>query len=370
MTASPAQQPGIACVWMRGGTSKAAFFDAADLPPQGRARDAVLLAAMGHQDSRQIDGIGGGTPLTTKVAIVSPSLRDDSDVDYLFAQILPAQSRVDYAPTCGNILAAVGPYAIEHGWVPAQANETAVRIFMVNTQARCTAMVPTDEGTVRYVGPAHISGVPGTASAIFLHFADIVGSSCGSLFPTGYHTDHLLDTEVTCIDHGMPVVIIRADDCGITGYESPADLDGNVELKGRIESIRLLAGERMGLGDVSDKVIPKVTLVASPREGGICATRTFIPHRCHDAIGVLGAVSVATSMLYADTVTASLSVAPPCEINDLTVEHPTGDFGVRLMRDHAVGDPVGAALMRTARALFRGHVLLPPSLEGSLKQLA
>jgi 4-oxalomesaconate tautomerase len=359
MTAFSSHQVGIPCTLMRGGTSKAAFFDAADLPPPGTERDALLLAAMGYPDARQIDGIGGGTPLTTKLAIVSPSQASDNDVDYLFGQVVAAESRIDYTPTCGNILAAVGPYAIEKGWVAASGNETSVRIFMVNTQARCTATVTTLDGAVMYAGAARISGVPGIAAPIFLHFADILGSSCGSLFPTGQHRDRILETDVTCIDHGMPVVLIRASDCGITGYEAPAELDANATLKARIEAIRIIAGERMGLGDVSNKVIPKVTLVAPPREGGTCSTRTFIPRKCHAAIGVLGAVSVATSALYPDTVTSIFCVAPLTAVTDLAIEHPTGIFGVRLFRDGASAELTGAALMRTARALFHGQVFVP-----------
>jgi len=359
MLASLSHQTGIPCTLMRGGTSKAAFFDAADLPPPGAARDTLLLAAMGYPDTRQIDGIGGGTSLTTKLAIVSPSKDGDNDVDYLFGQVVPTEGRIDYAPTCGNILSAVGPYAIEKGWVAAKADETPVRIFMVNTQARCTATVTTTDGAVVYAGNARISGVPGTAAPIFLHFADILGSSCGSLFPTGRRRDRILDTDVTCIDHGMPVVLIRASDCGITGYEPPAKLDANAALKMQIEAIRVIAGERMGLGDVTDKVVPKVTLVAPPREDGMCCTRTFIPRKCHDAIGVLGAVSVATSALYPDTVTSPFCVAPSKPVTDLVIEHPTGDFGVRLFRNAASGELAGAALMRTARALFHGQVLVP-----------
>jgi 4-oxalomesaconate tautomerase len=276
--------------------------------------------------------------------------------------VVPTESRIDYAPTCGNILAAVGPFAIAKGWLAASGDETPVRIFMVNTQARCTATVPTADGAVTYAGTTRISGVPGTAAPIFLRFADILGSSCGRLFPTGRHRDRILDTDVTCIDHGMPVVLIRASDCGITGYEPPAELDANAALKARIEVIRLVAGKRMGLGDVSDKVIPKVTLVAAPREGGMCCTRTFIPHRCHEAIGVLGAVSVATAGLYPDTVTSIFCVAPSTAVTDLVVEHPTGEFGVRLFRDGASGELTSAALMRTARALFEGRVWVPSNL--------
>lgn len=369
MHASTSDQIGLTCSLMRGGTSKAAFFAATDLPPPGAERDALLLAAMGHGDARQIDGIGGGTPLTTKLAIVAPSQEADIDVDYLFGQVVASESRIDYTPTCGNILAAVGPYAIERGWVTPAGDETPVRIFMLNTQACCTAMVPTVNGKVRYAGDVPISGVPGTAAPIYLRFTGIIGSSCGSLFPTGQRLDRFHDTDVTCIDHGMPVVIIRAADVGVSGYEPPAELDADTALKQRIERIRLSAGECMGLGDVTDKVVPKVTLVTSPRQGGTCCTRTFIPHRCHDAIGVLGAVSVATAALYPDTVIGKLGGARPGSFTDLVIEHPTGDFGVRLFHDEASGDLTGAALLRTARALFHGQVMVPATTQKPLAQV-
>jgi len=352
-------QTAVPCTLMRGGTSKAAFFRAADLPPAGPDRDALLLAAMGHPDVRQIDGIGGGTSLTTKVAIVSPSQRDDCDVDYLFAQVVPAESRVDYAPTCGNSLAAVGPFAIEQGWVAASGTQTTVRIHMCNTQARCTATVPTRDGAVSHAGHAHISGVPGTAAPIYLRFQDILGSTCGSLFPSGHQHDTCDGIDVTCIDHGMPVVLMRAQDLGIRGDESPAELDAQTELKRRIETIRRQAGRLMGLGDVADKVIPKVTLLSPPRNAGHCSTRTFIPHKCHDAIGVLGAVSVASATLYPDTVAQAFRPVGDGPVLDVAIEHPTGVFDVRLFRSATDASLEGAALMRTARALFHGHVLVP-----------
>lgn len=349
-------QIAVPCTLMRGGTSKAAFFRANDLPPAGAERDAWLLAAMGHPDTRQIDGIGGGTALTTKLAIVSPSQRGDSDVDYLFGQVVPAEDRIDYAPTCGNILAAVGPFALEQGWVPARDGETPVRIFMQNTGARCTATLATRDGGPVYAGSARISGVPGTAAPVYLRFHDILGSTCGSLFPSGRPRDVCDGIEVTCIDHGMPVVLLRARDLGLRGDEAPAELDARAELKLRIEAIRRQAGRLMGLGDVADKVIPKVTLLSPPQTGGHCSTRSFIPHTCHDAIGVLGAVSVASAMLYPDTV--AHGYCPGDGMLDVVIEHPSGSFEVRLIRS-ASGSLEGAALLRTARALFRGNVLVP-----------
>ena len=348
----------IPCVLMRGGTSKAAFFRAEDLPADRAARDRCLLAAMGHGDARQIDGLGGGHPLTTKVAIVSRSADARADVDYLFAQVVAAESRVDTAPTCGNILAGVGPFAIEQGLVAAADGETAVRIRMVNTESFCTAIVRTPGGRVIYSGDTRISGVPGSAAPVLLRFSDIAGSSCGALLPTGRARDLVDGVPVTCIDNGMPVLLIAAASVGVSGYEPPAELDANVELKSRIEAIRLEAGPLMGLGDVRNKVVPKVTLVAPALDGGAVHTRTFIPRVCHEAIGVLGAVSVATACLLEGSVAAPFVARSGERVRDLSIEHPSGEFTVRLELDESGGEVVSAALLRTARALFRGEVLI------------
>jgi 4-oxalomesaconate tautomerase len=355
----------LPCTWMRGGTSKAAFFHAKDLPAEPAARDALILAAMGHAEPRQIDGIGGGHPLTTKVAIVSPSADPRADVDYLFGQVVATESRIDYAPTCGNILSGVGPFALDEGLVPAQQGQSVVRIRMVNTDACCSAVVQTPGGRVRYSGDTAISGVPGHGAPVELRFSDILGSSCGALLPTGEARERIDGVEVTCIDNGMPVVLMRAADLGATGDETPAELDADAALKARIESIRLQAGRRMGLGDVSAKVVPKMTLVSPARAGGTLNTRTFIPRKCHDAIGVLGAVSVASACVVPGTVMQGLcavATGPALHLHDLSVEHPTGEFTVRLLMDATGRDIAGAALLRTARPLFRGHVLVP-SLE-------
>ena len=348
----------IPCTLIRGGTSKAAFFRAEDLPADAAERDRWLLAAMGHGDARQIDGLGGGNPLTTKVAIVSVSADPRADVDYLFAQVVATESRIDTAPTCGNILAGIGPFAIEQGLVAATSPVTAVRIRMVNTHSFCTAIVNTPDGRVDYAGDTRISGVPGTAAPVLLSFSDIAGSSCGALLPTGHARDIIDGVPVTCIDNGMPVLLIRADSLGVTGYESPAALDVNAELKARIEAIRLVAGPAMGLGDVRNKVVPKVTLIAPAIDGGAVHTRTFIPKVCHEAIGVLGAVSVATACLIEGSVAAEVVTPSASHVRDLSIEHPSGEFTVRLELDEHDGSVVSAALLRTARALFRGEVLI------------
>ena len=357
-------QTAVPCVLMRGGTSKGTYYLASDLPADPATRDRVLLAVMGSPDPRQIDGVGGANPLTSKVAIVSRSTRPDADVDYLFAQVV-VDGGVDTSPTCGNILAGVGPFAIEHGLVAAREGSTDVRIYMVNTQSLCVATVLTPGRTVRYDGDARISGVPGSAAPIMLSFSDIAGSSCGALLPTGKAVDIIDGVPVTCIDNGMPVIVIAAKDLGRSGYESPEALNADAELKARIESIRLEAGPMMNLGDVTRKVVPKITLVAPPRDGGAICTRTFIPKVAHEAIGVLGAVSVATACVLPGSPAAAITGLPPTSAGLISVEHPTGEFTIDLEtreRADAGVDILKAALLRTARALFAGNALVPASV--------
>ena len=358
-----AQTP-VPCVLMRGVTSKGTYFLASDLPADPATRDRVLLAVMGSPDPRQIDGVGGANPLTSKVAIVSRSTRPDADVDYLFAQVV-VDGGVDTSPTCGNILAGVGPFALERGLVAAREGSTDVRIYMVNTQSLCVATVLTPGGRVRYDGDARISGVPGSAAPIMLSFSDIAGSSCGALLPTGRPVDIIDGVAVTCVDNGMPVIVMAASELGRSGYESPEALNGDAELKARIEGIRLKAGPMMNLGDVTKKVVPKITLVAPPRDGGAICTRSFIPRVAHEAIGVLGAVSVATACVLPGSPAAAIARLPAMPARLISVEHPTGEFTIDLeTRERADGnvDIVKAALLRTARALFAGDALVPASV--------
>jgi 4-oxalomesaconate tautomerase len=352
---------------MRGGTSKGAFFVKDDLPADTAARDRVLLAAMGSPDPRQIDGIGGAHPLTSKVAIVSRSTRPDADLDYLFAQVVVDEARVDVSPTCGNMLAGVAPFALERGLVTVDAVDDSarrVRIFMVNTESLCEARIETESGAARYDGAARISGVPGASAPVLLTFLDTEGSSCGSLLPTGNAVDMIDGVAVTCIDNGMPVVVIDARDLGRTGYETCAELNADADLKARIESIRLQVGPRMNLGDVTRKVVPKMTLVAPAREGGTICSRTFIPHVCHEAIGVLGAVSVATACVLPGSVAARCSSVVGGDRKLVSVAHPPGEFSVELeTRASPRGvDVLSAALLRTTRALFDGCVLVPSAV--------
>lgn len=346
---------GIRCMWMRGGTSKGGYFLAADLPADTAERDAFLLRMMGSPDDRQIDGMGGADPLTSKIAVVKASERDDADVDYLFLQVFVDQAIVTDAQNCGNILAGVGPFAIERGLVEAQGDETSVRIFMQNTGQIATARVATPDRKVSYVGDARIDGVPGHSAPVPITFEDTAGSSCGALLPTGNTVDLIDGIEVTLIDNGMPVVIMRASDMGISGTESREALEANDELRVKLESIRLKAGPMMNLGDVKEKSVPKMTMVSPATHGGALSTRTFIPHRCHASIGVLGAVSVATAAVLPGSPATEVATLPEGTRKTLAVEHPIGEMTVILDMDDA-GKLGPAALLRTARKLFDGMV--------------
>ncbi|MFI1092241.1 4-oxalomesaconate tautomerase [Streptomyces sp. NPDC020917] len=352
-------QPGLPCMVMRGGTSKGAYFLARDLPADPRERDELLLRIMGSPDPRQIDGIGGAHPLTSKVAVMSASASPDADIDYLFLQLGVDTAHVSDRQNCGNILAGVGQFAVERGLFPAADTETRVRIRMVNSGSLATATFPTPGGQVEYAGATAISGVPGTAAPVLLDFAGTEGSACGSLLPTGHVSDVVDGVPVTCVDNGMPVVIARAADLGVTGYETPAQLAGDTALLDRIQSLRLRAGTLMGLGDVGEAPVPKTTLVAAPRYGGAVTTRTFIPLRPHESIGVLGAITVATALSMDGAVGREL-LAPPAAGEALGIEHPTGRLDVAVELD---GDGAGggvrvrrSAVVRTARKLFDGTV--------------
>ncbi len=352
-------QKAIPTVVMRGGTSKGLYFDRDDLPSHLAARDALLLAAMGSPDERQIDGMGGAHPLTSKVAVISKATEDDVDVDYLFLQVVVDRELVSDGQNCGNILAGVGPYAIERGLVPANDGETTVRIRMLNTGGIAIATVQTPGGEVTYDGDARIDGVPGTAAPLMLDFADVAGSSCGALLPSGNARDDIDGVAATLIDNGMPVVVMNAADFSKRGDEPPAELEADDALKAKVEVIRLAAGRLMNLGDVRDKTVPKMCLVSPARDGGAIATRTFIPQRVHDAIGVLGAASVAAACCIPGSV--AFDVAGRCEGGKLDIEHPTGRFTVDIDVAHIDGEYRirRSALLRTARKLMDGHVYVP-----------
>jgi 4-oxalomesaconate tautomerase len=360
-------QHAISCLFMRGGTSRGPFFNAADLPSDIAARDRVLLNVMGSPDRRQIDGLGGAHPLTSKVGIVSRSSRPGVDLEFLFAQLQPDSDTVDTTPNCGNMLAAVVPFALETGLATSQGDVTTLRVLTLNTDMACDISVQTPDGQLRYDGDACIDGVPGTSAPISINFLDTAGSVCSGLLPTGHVCDRVqldatLAIDVTCIDNGMPMVLLRADAVGRTGRESVAALNADVELKSTLEALRLRCGELMGLGDVTSKTYPKMCLIAAPTAGGSLATRCFIPHVCHDAIGVLAAVTVATACVLEGSVAQGLALVPAGVIKQISVEHPSGEFSVELETDPANPQTVQrAALLRTARLIMRGEVMVSKS---------
>lgn len=365
-------QTAIPCSFIRGGTSRGPFFLASDLPADVPTRDRVLLAVMGSPDRRQIDGLGGAHPLTSKVGIVSKSSTPGVDVDFLFAQLQPDKDTVDTTPNCGNMLAGVVPFAIECGLIKVQGDTTTARVLTLNTNMQCDVTVQTHGGQVSYTGDARIDGVPGSAAAITINFLDTAGSVCSGLLPTGQVRDRItvvgagfeaFTLDVTCIDNGMPLVIFKAADVGRTGYESVAELNADDELKCRLEALRLQISLTMGLGDVTHKNYPKMTLIAPPLQGGTISTRSFIPHVCHDAIGVLAAVTVGTACVLKGSVCDGVAVMHASEATTVSVEHPTGEFSVALALDPANPQKVTkAALLRTARLIMRGEVMVPASV--------
>ncbi|MCX5398995.1 4-oxalomesaconate tautomerase [Streptomyces sp. NBC_00102] len=355
----------VPCMLMRGGTSKGAYFLAGDLPDAPAERDDLLLRVMGSPDPRQIDGLGGAHPLTSKVAVVSPSDHPDADVDYLFLQVAVDEPVVSARQNCGNLLAGVGPFAVERGLVQAGADRTTVRIRMVNTGDLAVAGFATPDRRVDYAGSTVLSGVPGAAAPVVVEFPP----GAGALLPTGRVRDTVAGTPVTCVDNGMPTVLIAAADLrgtGITGYETPADLEENTALAARLQEIRLAAGPLMGLGDVSGATVPKLSLLAPPADGGTVTTRTFIPVRCHTSIGVLGAASVAAGLLVPGNVGESVARLPT-DGGPVRIEHPTGflDVAVSVTPGGDGGEPgvpvAGrTAVVRTARKIFDGTVFARP----------
>jgi hypothetical protein len=353
----------IPCTLMRGGTSKGPFFHAADLPADPAERDRVLLAAMGSPHARQIDGIGGGDTLTSKVVIVSPSSRPGIDIEYLFAQVSVETSTVDTTPNCGNMLSGVGPFALENGLVRALDPVTTLRILNLNTGKVVEAAVHTPGGRVTYDGPARIDGVPGSGAAIVLNFLDAAGAKTGRLFPTGQRTDVIDGVEVSCVDFSSPLVFVPAVALGRTGYESKRELDADSVLKGRLESIRLQAALMAGLGDARDKVLPKIALVAPPQGRGVIASRYFTPWNCHSAFAVTGALCLAATASTPGTVVHRLARFYRDDPTLVTIEQPAGTLDIRMQPapESSAADPVFAAagLVRTARRLFQGMVHVP-----------
>ncbi len=354
------RQTAIPYLFMRGGTSRGPYFNRRDLPSDLTDLSRVLIAVVGSGHAINIDGIGGGNAVTTKVAMLSRSDDEWADVDYFFAQVSVQSRQVDYEPSCGNILTGVGPAAIEMGLVDARSDATVVRIRAVNTGSRIESVVQTPGGHVEYDGDASINGVPGTASPVLLKFMDVVGSKTGALFPSGVASEVIDDIAVSCVDVAMPMVMARADAFGLTGAESPEELDANTELMQRLEHIRLQAGQRMGLGDVSESVIPKIGLLSAPAAGGTIRARYFMPWNCHPSMAVTGSQCVAACALAPDSVACDLACTN-ADSSTISIEHPSGAIELELDYDCTDGNLClnSAGLTRTARLLARGEVMIP-----------
>lgn len=363
-----ASQTGIPCILMRGGTSKGPFFYAKDLPQDEATRNKVLLSILGSPHRRQIDGIGGAHSLTSKVGIVDICETGEADLTFLFAQLQPEKDTVDTTPNCGNMLAAVVPFALEKGLIRPQGDTTTVKVLTLNTNMVSEIEVQTPNGEITYEGDASINGAPGTSAPITINFLDVAGSVCGSLLPTGNLIDEFDipgfgKLQATCIDNGMPMILVRAEDVNRTAYESVEDLNQDAELKDIIEKLRLIASEKMGLGDVSAKNFPKMCLLNRPVQGGAVHTRCYIPHVCHESIGVLAAVTVATACILPNTVAEGLAEKSDGLKQTLSIEHPSGEFSVALeLNPENPTEVVKSALLRTARALMAGEAYVPKSI--------
>lgn len=357
-------QTKIPCVIMRGGTSRGPFLLRSDLPEDTATRDEVLLAIMGSPHEIQVDGIGGSHSVTSKVAMISKSQRPDADVDYLFAQVQIHEKFVDTKPNCGNMLVAVGPFAIDAGLVPAQDGETKVRIYNVNTASLVEAIVQTPGRKVEYEGHASIDGVPGTAAPVGINFKSAIGAVTGIMLPTGKPRDVIDGIEVSCVDIAMPLVMMRASDLGKTGYETAVELDQDRALMARMEAIRRKAGQLMGMGDVSKNVVPKLALLAKPRHGGTISSRYFVPETCHKSHPVTGTVCISSACAIPGTLAAEIAPLKPAPQGMVKIEHPSGMILIDLDADFTNGKQElrRAALIRTARRIFEGSVMVPSKI--------
>jgi 4-oxalomesaconate tautomerase len=345
----------ISYMQIRGGSSKGIYFNKSDLPNDEKLRNEIILDIIGRDD-RQIDGLGGANPLTSKVGIVGLSNKDDCDIDYLFIQVVVGENRVDILPNCGNILSGVGIFAIENNLIKANSPKTTIKVNMKNSNKICELVMDTPNGLLSKIGNSVIDGVDGTSAPIICNYLDIEGSICGKLFPSGNQKDTINGIDITCIDNGMPVVLINASDLGKTGNETCDELEKDNVFKEKLESIRLIAGKMMGLGDVSHKVIPKMSIISKPTNGGHISTRTFIPHKCHSSIGVLGASSVASACIYPDTITKDIYSLEFREHYEILIEHPKGKFNIEFNCEKINNKTkiIKTGVLRTARLLSKG----------------
>lgn len=347
----------IPCILMRGGTSKGPFFLGQDMPNDIKQRDELLLRIMGSPDMRQIDGIGGATFVTSKVAIVSPSKHEGIDVDYKFVQVGIEEAIVDDKPTCGNILSAVGFFALEKGLVKVQNKETKVVVRDVNTGATITQILQTPNGVITYSGDTKVAGVPKSASAVKLKFQNIAGGKTGSYLPTGNKIDTFCGVQATCLDISMPVVFVRAKDMGISGYESPKELDSKKELFEKLELIREEASKAMGLGSAKGNVIPKFCVISEAKNGGDINIRYFTPSSAHPAVAVSASFCISAALFIKGTIFDDISKKSfSMGEHVVKVENPSGinEVGLNFL-DEDISHVEGQTT-RTARMLFKGEV--------------
>lgn len=351
----------VPCTIMRGGSSRGPYFLADDLPDDWPTREKIVLAVMGSGDSQQINGVGGGTSLTSKSAIVSKSDHPDADIDYLFMQVSIEEQKIDIGPSCGNILSGAVPFAIESGLVEIKENETLVRVRNLNTDSFIEVTVKTPDGELEYEGDASIDGVPGTGSPIVLNFLDVCGTKTGKLFPTGNERDVYEGIEVSCVDASMPMVLIKAESLNKTGHESKAVLDADEALLSQVERIRLAAAIDMGFGDVTGNVIPKVGLLSKPQFDGTITSRYFVPQNCHASHSVTGAICISVATVHKKTIISDLIETPIGSLTDIRIEHPSGkiDLILKMEKEGSAIDILSVGLIRTAKKIMEGVVTIP-----------
>jgi 2-methylaconitate cis-trans-isomerase PrpF len=357
-------QTAIPYVFMRGGSSRGPYFNIDDLPKDRDALAKVLVSVLGSGHPLNIDGIGGGNAVTTKVAMLSKSEDPWADVDYFFAQVSVLDGLVDFKPSCGNILAGVASAAIEMGLVTPRGETTSVNIRAVNTESKTKAVVQTPGGQITYDGTAQIDGVPGTAAPVALNFLEVAGSLTNRFLPTGNLIDVVDGIEVTCMDVAMPMVIARASDFGLSATETVAELDENKAFFAKMEAIRIKAGAMMGMGDCTKSVTPKFGLLAPSGVPNTIRTRYFMPWNTHPTMAVTGSQCLASCALAKGTIAEGMMEvegAPPVTIQ---LEHPMGKMDVIVDYTEGQGgfQHQSTGIIRTCRKLAQGQVFVPQSI--------